>query len=374
MAKTMTATWIAPDTCVVGVHLGRWTHAGAWWLWSLLLAVSASRTTNPLFLLLLICVLALVVHRRERPGGRTFSFFLKIAALIVVIRAIAQMLLGGAWGDTVIATLPSITLPDWAVGLRLGGPVVLEVILAGFYDGLRLATIILCIGAANALASPRRLLKSLPSALYEFGVSIVIALTFAPQLIRDIDRVRSARRLRGRATRGPRAFAGAALPVLHSALDQSIELAAAMDARGYGRVGSSRGRERHLVVSLIAIALVTGALGIFGLMAAQIPAALAWSLALGALSAACVALALASRHRHRTVYRPDPWGRSEWIVIASGVLTLVLVVVTALLNPGGMTPPTDPPTWPSLPIGALLALIAALSAGFLSTPRPEDLP
>ena len=103
----MTSTAIAPDTIVGTARLGRWTHPGAWWLWSLLLAVTASRTTNPLFLILLICVLALVVHRRERPGGRTFTFFLRIAAVIVVIRVLAQMLLGGAWGDTVIATLPS---------------------------------------------------------------------------------------------------------------------------------------------------------------------------------------------------------------------------------------------------------------------------
>jgi len=370
----MTATAIAPDTIVGTARLGRWTHPGAWWLWTLLLAVTASRTTNPLFLILLICVLALVVHRRERPGGRTFTFFLRIAAVIVVIRVLAQMLLGGAWGDTVIATLPSITLPVWAAGLRLGGPVVLEVILAGFYDGLRLAAIILCIGAANALASPRRLLKSLPSALYEFGVSIVIALTFAPQLVHDIERVRTSRRLRGRATRGPRAFAGAALPVLHSALDQSIELAAAMDARGYGRMGTAHARERRFVVALIGVAVIAGAIGLFGLMAAQVPAVLSWSLAAGALGAAAGALVLASRHRNRTVYRPDPWGRSEWIVVASGALTLVISVLTTALSPLAMNPPTDPPTWPSLPIGALLALVSAGCVGYLSTSRPEETP
>lgn len=367
----MTAPTLTAPASVVAQATGRWTHPGAWWVWALLLAVSASRSTNPLFLVLLICVLGLVVRQRERPGGRTFSFFLRIAALIVVIRVIAQVLLGGAWGDTVIATLPSITLPVWAAGLRLGGPVVLEVLLAGLYDGLRLAAIILCIGAAHALASPRRLLKSLPSALYEFGVSIVIALTFAPQLIHDVERVRTSRRLRGRSTRGPRAFAGAALPVLHSALDQSIELAAAMDARGYGRMGHSSARERRIVVALIGIAVIAGALGLFGLMAAQLPAALSWTLSIGAISAAAVALAVASRHRNRTVYRPDPWGLSEWIVVFSGVATLLITIVTAVTDPLGMSPPTDPPTWPTLPLGALAALLTAAAAGVLSARPPE---
>jgi energy-coupling factor transport system permease protein len=167
---------------------------------------------------------------------------------------------------------------------------------------------------------------------------------------------------------------GAALPVLHSALDQSIELAAAMDARGYGRMGTVHARERRFVVALIGSAVIAGALGLFGLMAAQLPAVLSWSLAVGALVAAACALVLASRHRNRTVYRPDPWGRSEWIVVASGTLTLVISIVTAALDPLGMNPPTDPPTWPYLPIGALLALVSAACAGYLSSSRPEEMP
>lgn len=350
----------------------RWTHPAAWWTWALLLAVAASRITNPLVLLLLICALGFVVHRRSRPGGRTFGFFLRIAVLIVVIRVVAQVVLGGAWGDTVIATLPTITLPAWAAGLRLGGPVALEVVLAGLYDGLRLATIILCIGAANALASPRRLLASLPSALYEFGVSIVIALTFAPQLVRDIERVRTARRLRGRPTRGLRAFAGAALPVLHSALDQSIELAAAMDARGYGRVGAMSRRDRRIAVALIAVALITGSLGLFGLMGAQIPTGLAGTLSALALVAAMGVLVVASRRRVRSVYRPDPWRASEWIVIASGAATLTTIVLATVLDPLGMNPPTDPPTWPHLPVLAVLAIAWAAAAGVVSASPPEE--
>ena len=61
-----------------------------------------------------------------------------------------------------------------------------------------------CIGAANSLASPARLLASVPAALYEVGVAVVVAMTFAPQLVGDVARVRTARRLRGRPDRGVR--------------------------------------------------------------------------------------------------------------------------------------------------------------------------
>ena len=52
--------------------------------------------------------------------------------------------------------LPEIPLPDWAAGVRLLGPVTSEALLAGLYDGLRLAAIIICVGAANSLANPKR--------------------------------------------------------------------------------------------------------------------------------------------------------------------------------------------------------------------------
>ena len=86
--------------------------------------------------------------------------------------------------------------------MRLGGPVSLESLLYAAYDGLRLAAILACLGAANALASPRRLLRYLPATLYDVGTAIVVGLTFAPQLLSDARAVRAARTLRGHDGRG----------------------------------------------------------------------------------------------------------------------------------------------------------------------------
>ena len=83
-----------------------------------------------------------------------------------------------------------------------------EALLAGLYDGLRLAAIVICIGAANSLANPKRLLKSLPPALYEIGTALVIAVTILPQLADSARRVRRAQSLRGGGRGGSGGCAG----------------------------------------------------------------------------------------------------------------------------------------------------------------------
>ena len=107
-----------------------------------------------------------------------------------------------------------MTLPSWAAGIQLGGTVYLEGLIGAAVLGLRLAIIIACIGAANALANPKRLLRSLPSALHEIGSAVVVSVSVAPQLAESVQRVRRARQLRGDTTRGIRSVPSVALPVL----------------------------------------------------------------------------------------------------------------------------------------------------------------
>ena len=90
---------------------------------------------------------------------------------------------------TCCSRLPHIPLPSWAAGVQIGGPVTLEGTVAALYDGLRLGTLLCCLGAANALANPKRALRVLPGALYELGVAVVVALSVAPQLVESVQRV-----------------------------------------------------------------------------------------------------------------------------------------------------------------------------------------
>ena len=194
--------------------LPRLLHPAAWWLWAIGLATAASRTTNPLLLVLVVAVAGYVVSaRREAGTSSPFGAFLRLGLFVIAMRVVLQALLGGGVpGTTILLRLPEVPLPAAAGGVRLGGPVSLEEVLAAVYEGARLAAVLACIGAANALASPRRLLRYVPATLYDVGTALVVALTYAPQMVDDARRVRAARRLRGHAGRGPRELARLAVP------------------------------------------------------------------------------------------------------------------------------------------------------------------
>ena len=351
----------------------RWLHPGAWWAWALALAVAASRTTNPLLLALIVAVAATVVaaRRPEAPWARSFGFFLRLGLVVIALRVLVQVLFATQIGTTVLLDAPGLDLPSWMAGVRIGGQVTVESLLAALYDGMRLAAILACIGAANSLASPSRLLKSVPAALYEVGVSVVVAMTFTPQLVADVGRVQQARTLRGRPSRGPRAVASAAMPVLEGALERSVTLAAAMDARGYGRRGTASARQVRASAGLLLAGLLACAIGTYGLVGASAPAAIGLPmLAIGIALAIC-SLAWSSRRRMRSRYRPDPWWAPEWGVLGSALAVSATFVACAWWSPQGMSTPVDPPTWPSLPLLPALGLIAALAPALIAPPIPS---
>ncbi|MEU1126938.1 energy-coupling factor transporter transmembrane protein EcfT, partial [Streptomyces sp. NPDC005899] len=207
--------------------------AGAWWVWALGLATAASRTANPLLLGLLVAVAGYVVaaRRTDAPWARSYGAFIKLGLFVVGVRLLFSVVLGSPIpGTHTLFELPGLPLPHWAQGIRVGGRVTAEQVVFALYDGAKLATLLICVGAANSLANPARLLKSLPGALYEAGVAVVVAMTFAPNMVADVVRLRTARRLRGRPTGGIGAVLQIGLPVIEGALERSVAVAASMDA------------------------------------------------------------------------------------------------------------------------------------------------
>lgn len=347
-------------------------HPGAWWLWALGPATAATWTTNPLLLVLVVAVTGTVVaaRRGEAPWSRAYAVFVRVALVVLVIRVVFAVVFAAPLPGPVLFTLPSVDLPEWLAGVRIGGPVTAPAAGRALYDGMQLATVIVCMGAANALASPSRLLRAVPGALYEAGVAVVVAMTFAPQAVAHVRRVRAARRLRGRPDRGVRGLRGLAMPVLEGALERSLDLAAAMDARGYGRVAAVPAAWRRATAITTLGGLLGVCLGLYALLDAAGTTATLGAALLGAgVLAAAVGLALGGRRSPRTRYRADPWAVREWAVAASGLGPAAAVAVAASLHVAGMRP--EPGVLPPLPVLPALALLIALVPAWAAPPPAE---
>ncbi|KOG16261.1 MULTISPECIES: cobalt ABC transporter permease [Streptomyces] len=348
-------------------------HAGAWWVWALGLAVAASRTTNPLLLGLLVGVAGYVVaaRRTDAPWARSYGAFVKLGLFVVALRVVFSLLLGSPIpGTHMLFTLPEVPLPDWAQGVRIGGRVTAEQLVFALYDGAKLATLLICVGAANALASPARLLKSLPGALYEAGVAVVVAMTFAPNMVADVARLRTARRLRGRTTGGVRAVLRIGLPVLEGALERSIAVAASMDARGYGRTARVPASVRRTTNVLTLGGLLGVCAGSYGLLAAE-GAGYGLPLLGAGLLAALAGLRLGGRRTLRTRYRPDRWGARAWLVSGSGVAVAVLMIWANSYAPDALHPGVVPLEAPELPLWPAASILVGLLPAFVA-PVPKE--
>jgi energy-coupling factor transport system permease protein len=303
--------------------------------------------------------------------------------VIVLIRVVFRILLGGGYGGTVILALPEIPLPGWVLGITLLGPVTRESILAGLYDGLRLATIVVCVGAANSLANPKRLLRSMPAALYEIGTAVVVAVSVLPQLAESVQRVRRAQRLRAGVDerRGVRRLRRFLVPVLEDALERSLTLAAGMDTRGYGRAGDATRAERRVTGTLMVGGLVGVCVGAYALLDQTF---LGGSWGLGGIGisrgavvllvgvAVCVAgMAAAGRRVERTTYRPDPWRWPESAVVLTGVLVGALGSWVAQHQYAVANP--DLSTSPQVSAIALVGVLVGLAPAVLA-PAPRLAP
>lgn len=359
--------------------LPRPLHPVAWWIWALAMAAAASSTTNPLLLVLIVTVVGLVVlaRRSEAPWARAIRYYLWLALVVIIIRVLFRIVFatGVAESDHIIFTLPLLSTPDWYSGIQIGGPVSLEAVLSAVFDGMRLACLLCCLGAANTLANPKRALRVLPGALYELGVAVTVALSVAPQLVESVQRVSRARRLRAGRSRGLQALRAIAIPVLHDAFDRSLALAASMDSRGYGRTGSATRGSRRVTAALMMTGMAGLCLGIYALLDASVPS----GAAVGGFAAGgvlCVGgLALGGRRVSRSRYRPDPWRWPETVVAACGIVTAIVIIGGVGFDATLLHAAVRPLQWPTLsPIPVLAVLLGGLPAFVAPPPAPKAVP
>lgn len=355
------------------MRLPRDLHPVAWWTWAIGLAVGASCTTNPFLLGLMLAVATLTVLacRSDQPWARSFRLYLWLGLIVIVVRVLFRVVLGGDVPGHVLFTLPTIPLPEAAAGIDLLGPFTREELLSSLYEGARLATILIAVGAANALANPKRLMRSLPPALYEIGTAMTVAISVVPQLADSARRVRAAQLLRG----GPqgrfrrvRSLRRLLVPVLEDSFERSLALAAGMDARGYGRVGELTERQRRSTGALMIAGLIGVCVGVYAFLDGTTTRLLALPMLALGTATALAGFVLAGRRVQRTRYRPDRWRLPELLVALAGVAAGAGLWATqrwdvAIAHPGVLAVP-------QVSLVAVVAVLVAVVPVWAAPPPP----
>ena len=180
--------------------------------------------------------------KSDGPWADSYKWALKLALAVILFRVFIGIVIGVPVPGSVLFTIPTIPLPDWMAGITLGGAVTWERVSSTIIESLNIASIIALFGAATALTNPRAVLRSIPPIFYEVGMVLVIATTLTPQLVGNLKRIRIAQKMRGINTNRFLSWRQIAMPLLEDSLARALDLAAAMDSRGYGQ---SRKRSKY---------------------------------------------------------------------------------------------------------------------------------
>jgi energy-coupling factor transport system permease protein len=217
--------------------VSRQIHPFTWWAWAITLSIALFISDDPWVAFCLLIAASLVVYRRasDDPWSRSFHFALRFMAWVIAIRMIIAIFLGVPIPGRTLFTLPTLTLPDWIAGIRVGGPVTFERLSSTFGEVMIIVGVIALFAAATSLTSPHRAIRALPFAFYQLGLVLTVATSVFPQLVISLKRIKLARRLRGQSRSGFHNWRMIAMPLLEDAIERSLDLAAAMESRGFGQ-------------------------------------------------------------------------------------------------------------------------------------------
>ncbi|MFZ0128202.1 MAG: energy-coupling factor transporter transmembrane component T [Candidatus Dormiibacterota bacterium] len=193
--------------------------------WSISGITIALASGNPVYrVLVLLCALnVLVALRRPEVSLRGVAIALVIAAMI----AIVVTTLASHTGTHAFLVLPG--------GIPVaGGKLTVEAVVFGASTGIGIAAAVLAAAPLSLVVMPNSLVDALPGALARTGAAIGTALNLIPGIARSATEIRDAQRMRGWRPRRVREWPDLAVPIVLTALEGSITLAEAMEARGYG--------------------------------------------------------------------------------------------------------------------------------------------
>ena len=163
----------------------------------------------------------------SREVRRAALLGLPIAVVIALVNPIVSQN-----GDTLL-------LRGWEIlGQRFD--ITLEAVVFGLVAGLRVLVLVAAFGLFNAVVDPDELLRAVRRVSYRSALTASLATRLVPVLARDAGRMGEAARCRAR----PAPRTAVARAALSGALDRAVDVAAALELRGYGSAGRPPRRRR----------------------------------------------------------------------------------------------------------------------------------
>jgi energy-coupling factor transport system permease protein len=254
------------------------------------------------------CALALVgvLYRHPLVLGAALAGILLAGAAAGVGREVARSLRLALPLALLLALINPLVYQGGETLLVRGGEflgrrwdITVEATVEGLCGGLRIVVIIAALaGLLSAAVDPDELLRAFRRVSYRSALTAALATRLVPVLARDAARMSDASRCRPE----PSGRLSVVRAALASALDRAVDVAAALEVRGYALAGHSPGRERrwsrHDLRFAVAAATIAG-LALAGAVAGvgRVEAYPTFELALGpaelGLAGALVALAAA---------------------------------------------------------------------------------
>jgi energy-coupling factor transport system permease protein len=299
-------------------------NAVTWWLLALAFLLSASITNN--FVIQLGIVGVSLITAGLSRGLNAIKLYLWLMLFVFATRLLFAFLFNFDAESTDIAyEFPAFLVNLGPLGkFTLLGNLSNGALESALRQGVKLVAIISSIALANSMANPRKLLKLTPAAFYDFAAALSVAFNLIPQLAQSIERVGKAQRIR---IQKRRKFGAIVVPVLEDALNSSMNLAASMDSRGFGRKPQMSKNIALLSRTLNVGALLAIAAASYLLLGTTGQTFAAWLLIDASVLALTMNIFIASRLSIRTQMTKLQFKLADFVVL---ILALGLVLIASV--------------------------------------------
>lgn len=200
-------------------------HPWALGAWSAACLTVALASTSPVYRAIVVVAAAAMLAGPLRPGASLRALAVAVAA--AGVGAVLINFLLSHTGETIV-----VSAPAWLP--LVGGPLTLESAAFGGATALGIAAAFLAVAPLGLVLEPDQLLDALPRHLERVGAALTMTLGMAPGLLRSRRAIHEAQVMRGWRPAGPRSWAEIVVPVALTAMEDSFQVAEAMEARAFG--------------------------------------------------------------------------------------------------------------------------------------------